>query len=158
MYTLSYYKALLAGLKKKYPNNGEIFKDIGRECLEYLVLFLKPFSSEKLKSVRYNRILKLYYDVFGKFFPSLNIINPIIELSVKKKRGKKDKLLLKFTDSEFLEDSNDFIYHFYISAGIIEAIWKREVNKNVKCNIEKIFISEKRENSFIELSIEIDSS
>ncbi|MFX0139852.1 MAG: hypothetical protein ACFFDN_39795, partial [Candidatus Hodarchaeota archaeon] len=123
--------------------------------------FLKPSSSEKLKSIRYNRILKLYYDVFGKFSPSLNlnIRNPIIELSVKKTpKGTNNKLILKFTNSEFLDDSNEFIYHFYISAGIIEEAWKREVNKNVKCDIEKIYVSKKKEDSFIELSIEIDST
>lgn len=157
MYSLSCYKALLAGLKRNYPNDGDVFKEIGRESLKYFDFILKPSSSEKLRSIRYNRILKLYYDVFGKFSTSLNIIQPKIEL-FRKKGGKNDKLILKFTNSEFLDDSNDFIYHFYISAGMIEAIWKREVNKNVKCDIETIHISDKKENSFIELSIEIDSS
>ena len=107
---------------------------------------------------RYNRILKLYCDVFGKYYPFFNIIQPTIELSVKKKGGTNDKLTLKFTNSEFLENTDDFIYHFYILTGIIEAFRKKDVDRTVKYNIETIYVSDKKKNSFIELSVEVKKS
>ena len=160
LYYTSYYKALLAGLKENYPNDAEIFKNIGRKSLKYLDFLIQPSSrSKKLKIKGLNRILKLYYDTFGKFFPPLNIIRPRINAYLKKKNdGTRDKIIVKFTNSEFLDNSNDYIYHFYIATGIVEALLEREINKTVKCNIESINISDNQENSFIELSIDVVSS
>lgn len=155
MFTISYYKALLAGLKQNFPNNGEIFKKIGHNCLEYIDFYLSPTQSEKLKGMKVNRIWKLYYDVFGKFYPSLNIIQPTIKVKTRKENGT-IKIILKFTNSEFLDITDDFIYHYYIVAGLIEAIWRRETHLDVICNIEKVYISEKKENSYVELSINFE--
>ncbi|MFX1392595.1 MAG: hypothetical protein ACFFAH_03380 [Promethearchaeota archaeon] len=154
-FTIFYYKALLAGLKENFPNTGEIFKNIGRNCLEYIDFYLSPTKLDKLKGMKVTRIWKLYYDVFGKFYPSLNIIQPTIKVRTKKKNGT-IKIILRFSNSEFIDITDDFIYHYYITAGLIEAIWKKESNIDVVCNIEKVHLSDKKESSYVELSINFE--
>ncbi|MFW9898851.1 MAG: winged helix-turn-helix transcriptional regulator [Candidatus Thorarchaeota archaeon] len=152
MFTISYYKAILAGLQEYFPNSSEIFKEIGRNSLKYLNDYLAPGISTKLKGMNPTRILSLYYDAFGKFYPSLNMIRPSIKLSTRKEDGTL-KFILKLTNSEFLDNPDKYLYHYYISAGLIEAIWKREINKDVVCNVETVHISDDEQNSYVELSI-----
>ena len=96
----------------------------------------------------------LYYQLFGKVIPSLNVIQPNIEMSMKKQNDNKNKIILKFTDTEFLDNSGDFLYHYYIIAGILEKVWQREVNKNVIVDVETLHLSEIKDDSYIELSVQ----
>ncbi|MFX0186416.1 MAG: HTH domain-containing protein [Candidatus Hodarchaeota archaeon] len=155
IFTEVYYKALLAGLKDEFPDAEETFKEIGRNSLEFIDNYLTSSNSEKLKGIKINLLLKLYYDVFGKFNSSLNRIQPIINLSKRRKEGT-TKFILRHTDSEFLDNSNKFIYHYYIIAGLIEAIWKKKINRDAVCNVETIYVSDDKEHSYIEFSIEVE--
>ncbi|MFX1392594.1 MAG: hypothetical protein ACFFAH_03375 [Promethearchaeota archaeon] len=157
-FTMSYYKAILAGLKKRYPNDKEQFKKIGRESLEYIEALLGPVILEQVKGLNVNRMIRLYYQLFGKVIPSLDMIQPNIEMSMRKNKDNKNKIILKFTDTEFLDNSGDFIYHYYIIAGILEKVWQREVNKNVIVNVETISLSELKDDSYLELSVEFSSN
>ena len=153
-FTMSYYKAILAGLKKRYPNDNESFKKIGRESLEYIESLLGPVILEEVKGLNVNRMIRLYYQLFGKVIPSVDMVQPNIEMSMRKINDTKNKIILKFTNTEFLDNTSDFIYHYYIIAGILEKIWQREVNKNVIVNVETIHLSEIKDDSYIELSVE----
>jgi len=154
MFTNVYYKALLAGLKDRFPDAEKIFKEIDRNSLKFIDNSLTPSKSEKLKNIMINLLLKLYYDVFGKFNPSLNIIQPIIKLSKRKKEGT-TKFILRLTNSEFLDNSHKFIYHYHIVAGLIEAILKKKINRDVVCNVKTVHVSDEKEHSYsyIEFSI-----
>lgn len=155
MFPNVYYKALLAGLKNGFPDAEEIFKKIGRNSLEFIDNYFTPSKSEKLKSKKINLLLKLYYDMFGKFNPSLNIIQPTIKLSKRKKEGT-TKFILRLTNCEFLDNSYKFIYHYHIVAGLIEAIWKKKINRDAVCNVETVHVSDDKEHSYIEFSIEVE--
>ena len=61
----------------------------------------------------------------------------------------------KFSNSEFLEDTDDFIYHFHMAVGIMEAILTREIGRPVECFIENIYISDNKENSYVVISVNI---
>ncbi|TFG30479.1 MAG: winged helix-turn-helix domain-containing protein [Promethearchaeota archaeon] len=151
----SYYKALLSGLKKNYPNDEEIFKDIGRDSLEFIDFSFGPTVRKGLKSLRNIPVPKLYFEVFGKFYPSYDILQPSIEISepIMNESGK--KAIYRFKNSEFLDKTEDFTYHFYIVSGIIEALWEREVGSSVKCIVEKIHVGNRKDEAYFELSIEI---
>ena len=151
----SYYKALLSGLKKNYPNDEEVFKDIGRNSLEFIDFSFGPTVRKGLKSLRNIPVPKLYFEVFGKFYPSYDILQPSIEISDPMMDESGNKAAYRFKNSEFLDKNEDFIYHFYIVSGIIEALWEREVGRPVKCKVEKIHVGNKKEDAFFELSIEI---
>ncbi len=151
----SYYKALLSGLKKNFPNNEEVFKDIGRSSLEYIDFSFGPTVKKGLKNLRNISIPKIYFEVFGKFYPSYDILQPSIEISEPIMDESGNRAVYRFTNSEFLDKTKDFIYHFYIVSGIIEALWEREVGRPVECKVEKINVANKKEDAFFELSIEI---
>lgn len=151
----SYYKALLSGLKKNYPNDEEIFKEIGRNSLEFIDFSFGPTLTKGLKNLRNIPVPKIYFEVFGKFYPSYDILQPSIEISEPIMDESDNKAVYRFKNSEFLDNSKDFIYHFYIVSGIIEALWEREVGRTVECKVEKIHVANKKEDAFFELSIEI---
>ena len=152
---LSYYKAFLSGLKKNYPHDEEIFKDIGRNSLEFIDFSFGPTVRKGLKGLRNIPVPKIYFEAFDKFYPSYDILQPTIDISEPIMNDSGTKAVYRFTNSEFLNSTEDYIYHFYIVAGIIEALWIREMEKTVKCNIEKISASNKKEDSYFEMSIEI---
>jgi hypothetical protein len=153
LFTISYYKALLSGLKDHYPDSENIFKEIGKKCLESIEFSIGSIIPRELKGVRINRLLKLYYDVFGKFYPSYDVVQPKVNMVSIKDDSSKSKTIVKFINSEFLQTSDNYKYHFYIVAGMIEALWKKETGKDLNCKVEKIRVSDNPKESFVELSI-----
>ena len=71
---LSYYKALLSGLKKSYPYDAKIFKEIGRNSLEFIDFTFGPTLKKGLKSLRNIPVPKMYFEAFDKFYPSYDIL------------------------------------------------------------------------------------
>jgi len=153
IFSLAYYKGILSGLKSNFPNSEEAFKDIGRNCYDYIDFSLGPMVSKELRGFKVSRLVKVYYTVFGQFYPSYDITQPTIEISIEKMENNKQKTILKFNNSEFIGPSGEFSYHAYIMAGLIETLWKKEVGKKIYCNVESIHPSDKREDSFYVLSI-----
>ena len=158
MFYVSFYKGLLASLKEKHPNDGEIFKEVGRNCLKYIDFSFDRSISKELKGMNVNRFYKLFREAFGILNLTFDIAAQNIELSVRKKGENGIVTIIKVKNSEYFSNTDEFIYHFYIFAGIVEGIWKKEVNKDVVCNVEAIHVSDDIENSFIELSIESKSN
>ena len=156
IFIIEYYKGILSGLKQKFPDSEDLFKEIGRICYKHIDLSLGDVVSKELKGPKVNRFIKIYNDVFGKFYPSSEVTNPLINISLKKLDNNKTKTILKFTHSEFLQDTDDFIYHAYIVSGLIEELWKKEVGRIIQCNVESVHISDKIEDSYYELSIEVE--
>jgi len=156
MFYISFYKGLLASLKEKYPNDGEVFKYVGRNCLEFIDFSFDRALSRELKGIKVNRFVKLFSEVFGNINPSSDIAEPTVDLSVRRDGENGIVTIIKFINSEYLQNTEDFIYHFYIIAGMIEGIWKREINKDIICNVETVHIADDKANSFIELSIKIN--
>ena len=156
IFIIEYYKGILSGLKQKFPDSEDLFKEIGHICYKHIDLSLGAVVSKELKGPKVNRFIKIYNDVFGKFYPSSEVTNPLINISLKKLDNNKTKTILKFTHSEFLQDTDDFIYHAYIVAGLIEELWKKEVGRIIQCNVESVNILDKIEDSYYELSIEVE--
>jgi hypothetical protein len=65
------------------------------------------------------------------------------------------KVVYRIKNSEFLADSDDFIYYFYIVCGITEGVYYRGLDVKITCNIENIQISNNKEESFVDISLEI---
>ncbi|TFG30481.1 MAG: HTH domain-containing protein [Promethearchaeota archaeon] len=156
LFTIAYYKGLLSGLKRNFPDSEEIFKEIGRNCYEYIDFSLGPMISKELKGLKVNRLIKIYYEVFGRFYPSYEVAQPLIDISVQNLDENNTRTILKFSNSEFLQTTDDFLLHAYIIAGLIEELWVKEVGRKIKCNVGKVHISEKKEESFYELYLDVD--
>jgi hypothetical protein len=154
--TTSYYKAILAGLKKHFPDKEEIFKQIGREALNYIDFSFGPTIKRQMKVIKGSPIIKLYFEVFRNFYTSYDLLQPTIEISEPEIDETGMKAVYRFTNSEFLESTDEFIYHFYMAVGIMEVIFTREIGRSVKCFIEKIHIADEKEGSYIEISVTIN--
>ena len=149
----SFIQALLHALKIEFPEKEKKFKEVGRKVLKYFQFpignaYIKEF--EKYRGISDNqahlKLLKNFYNAFDFFQEDLDI--SIVELQ-------KNKIVYRFKNSEYLETSDDFIYFYYIACGIIEGIYLQNLNINVKCNVENIHISNNKEESFIDISLEI---
>jgi hypothetical protein len=156
IFTIAYYKGLLSGLKRNFPNSEKIFKQIGRNCYEYIDFSLGPMISKELKGFKVNRLIKIYYEVFGRFYPTYEVAQPSIDISVQKIDKNNTRTILKFSNSEYLQTNDDFILHAYIIAGLIEELWKKEAGRIIKCNVGNVYISDKKEESYYELYLDID--
>ena len=153
--TTSYYKAILAGLKKHFPNKEETFKQIGREALSHIDFTFAPTITRQMKVVKGSPILKLYFELFKSFYSSYDLLQPAIEISDPDIDESGMKAKYRFSKSEFLEDTDDFIYHFHMAVGIMEAILTREIGRPVECFIEDIHITDNKEDSYVEISVNI---
>ncbi|MFX1338853.1 MAG: winged helix-turn-helix transcriptional regulator [Promethearchaeota archaeon] len=153
--TISYYKAILAGLRKHFPDKEHTFKQIGREALQYIDFSFGPTIKRQMKVIKGSPIIKLYFEIFKNFYTSYDLLQPTIEISDPEIDETGMKAKYRFTKSEFLEDTDEFIYHFHMAVGIMEAIFSREIGRTVECNIEDIHISDKKEDSYIEISVDI---
>ncbi len=151
---LGYYKAILSGFKKKYPKDEEIFKEIGHLVLNEFNFSLSPSLSKELKAMKENKDPKLHLKLFKKIYPSFDFIQEGLDISEVKLDENGKKAIYRFKNSELLENSKNFVYHFYMICGIIEAVFKKENEKIVLCNVEKIEISPEKENSYIDISME----
>ena len=85
-----------------------------------------------------------FYNYFDFFQDEIDI--SIVELQV-------NRIVYRLSNSEFLTDS--FIYFIYVACGITEGIYRLNVNIKVECNVEKIKISANKEESYIDISLEI---
>ena len=76
------------------------------------------------------------------------VIEPILD-------PKNMKAIFRFKNSAFLEDSDDYIYHIYLSCGITEGILKNAYSSNIVCEIENIHVSKNKEDAYFDLSIRL---
>ena len=153
---LSYYKALLTGLKEHFPNKEQIFKEIGKHESTQIDFAFGPKVYKQLKSFRGHPISAIHLEVFKDFYPTYDIFQPNIEISILKADPERKKAIYRFKNSVFLEDSDDFIYHIYIACGITEGVLERELDTQVECNVEEIYVSKKnKKDSYFDLSIQI---
>jgi len=62
------------------------------------------------------------------------------------------RAIYKFSNSEFLEILRN---HFHMAVSIMETILTREIGGTVECFIEDIHISDNKEDSYVEISVNI---
>ena len=117
--------------------------------------FDNPNFSEQLTSMQTSFDIKTHLDVFKNMYPSFDLFQESVEISEIFRDENNKKAVYRFKNSEMLKDSDESIYHFYIACGILEAIFPKELNREVICNVEKIHLSKKEEgDSYVDLSLE----
>lgn len=152
-FILSWYKGILKSFEGKFTNNKQVFKEIGRDMAKYLDPHVSSFLNEKLTKLKGNPIPKLHFDAFKEVYSTYDLFQPSVSITVLK--IEKNKAMYRFEKSELLENSEDFIYHFYIMCGIAEYLISRESGFEVICKVENIYLSEDKPESFVDISIEI---
>ncbi len=151
-FMVSFYKALLKDLKIKFPNKERIFKEIGRNMFGDIKFPISKLIIKKLEDFKTSPLKQLHFEVFKDVFPSYYIFEPI-QISDPKIDSSGKKGIFRLKNSEFLNNS-DSLYHFYLISGMIETKMSNDLGVPIKCNIEKIHISDKIEDSYSDISIE----
>jgi len=149
----SFIQALLHALKKNFPNQKQIFINVGRNLLEYFQFSLGEAYTREFEKIKTKSNKKTYLELFKEFYNSFDFFQDDLDISLIELTP--SKVIYRIKNSEFLNDSDDFIYYFYIVCGITEGIYLRGLDININCNIEKINISSNNEESFVDISLEI---
>ena len=150
---ISFAKALLSALKSKSPNNEQFFKEIGRLITNQFQFPFSPIYTKELKKFRGSSDLEMHLKRFKELYITFDILQEDLDIQIIELG--KNFAMYRFKNSEFLHDSKDYIYYFYMICGIIEVILSEEIPGQVICNIESIQLDEIKENSYIDISIEI---
>lgn len=149
----SFMQALLYGLKSNFPNNAETFKNVGRNLLEHFQFSLGDAYTREFEKIKANSNSDTYLELFKEFYNAFDFFQDDLDINLVELSP--HKVVYRIKNSEFLENSDDFIYYFYIVCGITEGIYDRGLDVNITCNIENIQISSNKEESFVDISLEI---
>jgi DNA-binding transcriptional ArsR family regulator len=149
----SFLQALLFGLKNKFPNRQDVFKEIGHEILKKFQFPIGDAYIEEFKRARKTKDPVAQLKLFEKFYNSYDFFQDDINISLQELSH--NRATYRFTNSEFLKENDEFIYFFYIACGITEGIYLTNLNKTVECDIEKVHTSKNEEDSYIDISLKI---
>lgn len=152
---LSYYKALLKGLRKNFPNEEEVFKKIGRTQADMIKFSFSPNIYKQLKSLKGHPISRVHLELFKEFYSAYDIFQPNVEISILDVDPNGNKAVYRFKNSIFLDDNDLYIYHIYLMVGITQAILEKELDKEVTCKVENYHISDDKKDSYFDVSIVI---
>jgi len=144
---------LLKGLKKKYPFDGNVMKDIGKESTDIIKYYIPPRTLKQLKKLGPQPLSPTHIDLFKNIYTSYHILQPDIKILIVEEDYENQKIILRFANSIFLDGSDDLIYHFYITCGIMESVLNLLLKKNIEINIEKINIDGKKEFCYFDIII-----
>ena len=152
----SYYKMLLKGLKENYPSDGHIMKKIGKEGSDFIKALIPPRTLKQLKKLNSQKISQVHVDIFKNLYTSFDVLQPDVKLSVIEEDYENQQVLVRFTNSVFLDGSDDLIYHAYVVSGIGEAIMSLILKRNVEVNIRKIHVDREKKFSYFDMEIKAD--
>ncbi len=149
----SFIQALLYALKNNFPNEEEMFKKVGRNLLDHFQFSLGDAYTKEFEKIKANSNTKTYLELFKEFYNSFDFFQDDLDISLVELNP--NRVIYRVRNSEFLENSDDFIYYFYIVCGITEGIYLRGLDVNIKCSIENIQIANNKQESFVDISLEI---
>ena len=150
------FKAFIITLKESLPNQGSLYKEMGKKFLQHFEYKFGKSLLKEFAALKKVKTTKPHLEFFKKLYPSFNFLQDTMEITDMKFENKNKKAIYRFKNSEFLETRDDYNFYFYIVAGIAEAYLSEELSRNVNCEIIEIHVSDKKEESYVEMSIEIE--
>jgi len=149
----SFIQALLHALKDNYPNGEETFKNVGRNLLDYFEFSLGDAYTKAFEKIKKNSNSETYLELFREFYNSFDFFQDDLDISLMELSSHKVRYRIK--NSDFLDNSEDFLYYFYIVCGITEGIYLQGLDINISCNVEDINILKNKKESYIDISLEL---
>ena len=151
--TISFFKGLLANLKKIHPNEEKVYKLIGRNIADSMEVPFLYEGREYLKKLKNFSDLEIL-ESFGEYFPYFNILDDSISISDIEINKSDKKAILTFVNSDMLEHSDDYIYYFYLIVGLIEKKLNEYTGKEIRFEVLNYETYDKKEKSFVKLSFD----
>ena len=139
-----YYKMLLKGLKRKYPSDGHVMKEIGKEGSDFIKALIPPRTLKQIEELNSQNLSQVHIDIFKDLYTSFDVFQPDIKLTVIEEDYENQQIMVRFTNSVFLDRSDDLIYHAYIVSGIGESILSLLLKRDIKLNITKIHVDREK--------------
>jgi len=148
------YKSFIDNVRKELPDQESVFKRIGKGMVDAITLPVSIEGYEQIESVKELPNKKLF-ELARNLLPFLNLFDTKIQVRIIDLNKETTKATYQIANSIFLEGGESYIYHFYILAGFIEEKFKQVIDKKVKCEVLDYKIFDKKEDSYIRISIEI---
>ena len=155
---LNLYKGILYGLKKQYPNQENIIKEVGKKMAEFYSIPLNHISNSFQDFIENKNItLKAVIPFFENIHPYQEILQDPIKLIGIEVNKQGNKFNLRYCNSIFLDNTDDFIYHVYLMCGYIESIASKHTQKTIRCTVENIYITDNMEDSYVDILFEVEN-
>ena len=142
------------------PNQDQIYKEIGKELQKnFDYRYSKGFFNsevEKKVALKDLKDYKPHFDYFVEVFNAFNILQDTVQVTHIRYENNNKTAIYRFDNSEFLETNDKYIFYFYMIARIIEIYLGAEMNRKVTCDIVDIQVSDNKNDSYIEMSINIE--
>ena len=154
------FKAIFLTMKNIFPNKEQLYKEFGKELQKHFdYRYSKGFFSNNIKkkiALKDIKDYKPHFEYFIEVFNAFNVLQDTVQVTHIKYENNYKMATFRFTNSEFFETNDDYIFYFYMIAGIIETYLGDELDRNVTSNIIDIHVSDKKEESYVDISIEIE--
>lgn len=153
------YKALFKAIKKIFPFQEEKYKEIGRELqnnfnYRYSKGFFKNEETRR-RSVKNIKDFKPHFDYFIEVFNAQNILLDTVQVNLIRYENNNMRGCFRFSNSDFLDLTDEHIFYFYMIAGILESYLGSELDREIRCNILDVNISKQKEECYVDMSIDI---
>jgi predicted transcriptional regulator len=148
------YLELIRQLRQTFPGKEEQFKDIGRNLAQAKVWELSSEMQErieKLKNMSGKEILSSLSTILAQF----NLFDKDIKVRIVNLDQGDTRATYHISNSLFLASNSPYAYHFYLFAGFIEQSLQMFLIKKVTCEIHDFKIFSRKEDSYVEVSVEI---
>ena len=106
----------MKGIKEDFPEKGDLFKDIIKRNVDEVKFTFSPKVYNQLKYFKNHPIskyTKIHLEIFKEFYPTYDIFQPDVDISILKIEPQGQKAIYRFRNSVFLEDNEDYLYHVY---------------------------------------------
>jgi len=147
------------GLVIQFPHKEEEIKEIGRIIAnEYEVPLadIDEITEDFKKTGKHG--LKLIFNLLEEFNAYNELLDESSVLSSVKIIKKNTIFIIRYSNFSFLQNKQAYEYHMIIVTGYIEQMLINRFGIPIKCNLEMIHLSDRPENTFIDVLIEFMTS
>ncbi len=130
----SLFWGVLAGLKKNFPDQPEIFKKVGGEIIQNITFPLIGGKTEEIITWLSQISNKQFFEAIGVLLPRIFFIgeNTHVKSFTIEDGGKKALYILTNT---ILLQKEEYTYGFYLMAGFFESYFHSKYRKKIACDI-----------------------
>ncbi|TFF97677.1 MAG: ArsR family transcriptional regulator [Promethearchaeota archaeon] len=147
------YKSLISNMKKEFPNSEDSIKRIGKGIVNSLNLQINLEGYERLESLK-DLSNKELFELIKNILPLMNIFDNDVTVKITELDKENKFAIYQISNSNMLE-GEEYLYHFHLLTGFLSEKLSNVLDKKVSCKIEKYEIFKSREDSYINISIEI---
>ncbi len=147
----SFMKGILLILKQSFPIKGSMIKEMGKALAKHLYFNISDSQLEDFQNLDAKTIL----ESFVNLYPNFDFFQDSYELSLIDLEENKAKGRYRFKNSEFIGDNEDYLFFFHAMCGVLEGFAKEKTGRHIECNVEKTYISKKKEDSYVDISVRI---